>query len=74
MHEAVNEGMVELFYCSTDVMIADVLTKPLSRGRFEALELYEHGGTKYKTLQLSGSIVNDVIEQVFSCYCSYILS
>ena len=26
-------------------------------------------GCKYKTLQLSGSIVNNVIEQVFSCCC-----
>ena len=37
VHKAVNEGIVELFYCPTDVMIADVLTKPLSRGRFVAL-------------------------------------
>ena len=29
--------MVELFYCPTETMIADVLTKPLSRGRFEVL-------------------------------------
>ena len=28
-------------------------------------EYYEYGNTKYKTLQLSGSIVNNVTEQGF---------
>ena len=35
--EAVNEGMVKLFYCPTETMIVDVLTKPLYRGRFKVL-------------------------------------
>ena len=34
------------------------------------VELYEYGNTKYETLQLSGSIVNNVIEQDFSCCCT----
>ena len=37
------------------------------------VELYEYGNTKYKTLQLSGSIINNVIEQVFSCCCTLLM-
>ena len=31
--------VIELVYCPTEQMTADILTKPLSRGRFETLRL-----------------------------------
>ena len=31
------EGTINLLYCSTSEMIADILTKPLPKGRFEML-------------------------------------
>ena len=37
VREAVQEGAVSLEYCPTEDMTADLLTKPLPRGRFEAL-------------------------------------
>ena len=37
------------------------------------VEYYEYGNTKYKTLQLSGSIVNNVTERVFSCCCTLLM-
>ena len=37
IRETVQEGFVELHYCPTEKMIADILTKPLPRGRFETL-------------------------------------
>jgi hypothetical protein len=37
IREAVQAGHVELVYCSTKLMIADILTKPLARSRFEDL-------------------------------------
>lgn len=37
LREAVKEGTINLSYCPTEDMIADLLTKPLSRGRFETL-------------------------------------
>ena len=39
VREAVQKGVVELRYCPTAQMIADLLTKPLPRGRFEILRL-----------------------------------
>jgi len=35
----VNCSVINLVYCETDVMIADTLTKPLSRPKFEELRL-----------------------------------
>ena len=35
--EAIEEGIIEIEYCPTGVMIADLLTKPLSKGHFERL-------------------------------------
>ena len=35
--EPIEEGIIEIEYCPTDVMIADLLTKPLSKERFERL-------------------------------------
>lgn len=37
VREAVKEGTIRLCYCPTEEMIADLLTKPLPRGRFETL-------------------------------------
>ena len=39
VREALNDGFIELVYCPTDQMTADILTKPLSRDRFEILRL-----------------------------------
>ena len=39
VREAVQEGTVDLRYCPTNVMLADLLTKSLPRGRFENLRL-----------------------------------
>ncbi len=37
IREAVQNGIVDLCYCPTEEMLADMLTKPLLRGRFENL-------------------------------------
>lgn len=37
VREAVQAGVINLTYCPTEEMIADLLTKPLPRGRFEIL-------------------------------------
>ena len=37
IHEAIQDGVIDLRFCPTNEMIADVLTKPLSRNRFEQL-------------------------------------
>ena len=37
IREALRDGAVDLIYCPTERMTADILTKPLSRGRFEEL-------------------------------------
>ena len=37
IREALNEKLIELNYCPTENMIADILTKPLPKGRFEIL-------------------------------------
>jgi hypothetical protein len=39
VREAVEQDIVSLHYCPTEEMIADLLTKPLPRGRFETLRL-----------------------------------
>ena len=35
--EALQNGVINLQYCPIDEMVADLLTKPLSKGRFENL-------------------------------------
>ena len=37
VREAVQQRVVDLCYCPTSEMLADLLTKPLSRGQFETL-------------------------------------
>ncbi len=37
IREAVQEGMIELCYCPTNEMVADLLTKPLPKGKFVEL-------------------------------------
>ena len=37
VREAIEEGIIEIEYCPTDVVIADLLTKPLSKKRLERL-------------------------------------
>ena len=39
IREALSNGSIELIYCLTEQMVADLLTKPVSRDRFEALRL-----------------------------------
>ena len=35
--EALEDGIIDLIYCLTEQMAADILTKPLTRQRFETL-------------------------------------
>ena len=37
VQETIEECIIEIEYCPTDVMIADLLTKPVSKERFERL-------------------------------------
>uniref|UniRef100_A0A1X7TB01 Reverse transcriptase Ty1/copia-type domain-containing protein n=1 Tax=Amphimedon queenslandica TaxID=400682 RepID=A0A1X7TB01_AMPQE len=37
VREALQNGTIDLVYCPTENMIADIFTKPLSRNRFEIL-------------------------------------
>ena len=39
VREAMQIGIIDLYYCPTKEMIADMFTKPLSRGKFESLRL-----------------------------------
>ena len=39
VHEALYDRVIELVYCLTEQMTADILTKPLFHGRFETLRL-----------------------------------
>ena len=39
VREALEDGIINLIYCPTEQMIADILTKPLTRQRFETLRL-----------------------------------
>ena len=39
VREALHNGIIELVYCPTDQMTADILTKSLSHNRFEILPL-----------------------------------
>ena len=39
VHEALNDGFIELVYCPTGQKVADIMTKPLSCDRFETLRL-----------------------------------
>lgn len=55
--EVLNDNTIELNYCPTDDMIADILTKPLPKGRYEIL-CRKMGLEKVKFLlnKLSGSV------------------
>ena len=37
LFETIQDKTIELRYCPTDKMLADLLTKPLSRGKVETL-------------------------------------
>jgi hypothetical protein len=39
IREAVDHGVIDLTYCPTKEMVADVLTKPLPKGQFEHLRV-----------------------------------
>ena len=39
VREALQDGAIDLHYCPTTEMVADMLTKPLSKGQFEKLRL-----------------------------------
>ena len=39
VREALSNGSTELIYCPTEQMVTDLLTKPISHDRFEALRL-----------------------------------
>ena len=39
VREKVDDGTIELIYCSTEAMVADVLTKGLSSVKFETLRI-----------------------------------
>uniref|UniRef100_A0A1X7UWH5 Copia protein n=1 Tax=Amphimedon queenslandica TaxID=400682 RepID=A0A1X7UWH5_AMPQE len=36
IQEVLQDGIIELVYCPTDLMTADIFTKPLPQGQFEA--------------------------------------
>ena len=38
IHEALQNGIVDLCYCPTKLMIADILMKPLPKERFKMLQ------------------------------------
>ena len=35
VHEALEDGIIDLIYCPTEQMTADIITKPLARQQFE---------------------------------------
>ena len=37
IRKALEEGIIDILYCSTSEMVADILTKPISRGQYEKL-------------------------------------
>ena len=39
VREALEDGIIDLIYCPTEQMAADILTKPLTRQCFETLRL-----------------------------------
>ena len=39
MREALEDGIIDLIYCPTEQMAADILTKPLAHQHFEILRL-----------------------------------
>ena len=48
--EALENGVIDLIYCPTEQMAADILTKPLTRRCFETLRLemgYNYSGTMF---------------------------
>ena len=49
IREALNKGIINVQYCPTHEMLADILTKPLSKNRFEILRT-NMGLTKVKLL------------------------
>ena len=49
IREAVQERIVNLCYCPTEQMIADLLTKPLPKERFKMLRCYGYGRTDQYT-------------------------
>ena len=58
MRDAVNDVIINLQYCPTNEMVADMLTKPLTKKRFETLRT-NMGLTKVKQpppAELSGSV------------------
>ena len=58
IREAINEEIIQLKYCPTENMVADILTKPLTKGRYEMLR-DKMGLEKVKSAtldELSGSV------------------
>ena len=52
VREAVQKKVISLNYCPSENMTADILTKPLARGRFESLRSL----MGMDTCELSGSV------------------
>lgn len=58
--EAIKEGTIDLIYCPSSEIVADILTKALSKGQFESLR----SATELSICQSSGSFSSNCIPEV----------
>ena len=63
MKELVDSGSLKLIYMPTDELVADILTKPLTGGKFQYL-LYKLVGWNSSKLLNCGDTMEQVAEEV----------